>query len=525
MTLSHANSHLPVVRDVQPLEAADEESQRAGSPLLSGELPRRTVLDGERLPKTNAERQMAPVVEPASTHARRGNLSAEELFLQNEVGKHLLLTAAQELTLFQELATLKRGLYLHLLAHPHAATFFSVLGSQVRAEEVTYFDVLFSQISDRGAMRLKSRAPLVARERPRFEAAFKAAEKLSDQWKKLFVQRDDPEFEPKFRALQNRSLHSFRPVSLAWKFIERLSDEVVELHAPKKSEREVGAAAQLPAHLAFPGGQGEVQRYFDETQLFRSKIAKIVETVVESNLRYVVRAAFEFRGTNLSIPKIDLFNSGSLGLWRAAHLYDPDRGTRFITYARWLVKAAFQETAGVDHTIIQSRSVHSRFQSYRARVDRAEREHGPLTSHRKIAQALGISEREVARFEEARTAYAVSSLNAPLGDERGVGAQEFGDSIADSRAVPPWRDLDQAFRAETVRKMLTRVLNARELKVIELRFGFDGGGERATLESVSHHFGCTREWVRQIEAKALRKLRGYVALRRLKELATPEPSL
>jgi len=224
--------------------------------------------------------------------------------------------------------------------------------------------------------------------------------------------------------------------------------------------------------------------------------------LIRCNLRLVVKIAHDFKG--LGLPLIDLISEGNVGLIRAAERFDPAKGAKFSSYAAWWIKQAMRRALAN-----QSRTVRVPAQSSaklnkikQARVD-LFRQLGRDPTDSEIARVLDLSERTVAglRRYDVRS----FSLQEPIQDgEDG----ELGDIIPDQATTTPDRILGQA---ETVQRMLVllETLDEREREVLTMRFGLDGRPPR-TLEEVSRKVGKTRERVRQIQNRALAKLKALL---------------
>jgi len=226
-------------------------------------------------------------------------------------------------------------------------------------------------------------------------------------------------------------------------------------------------------------------------------------TLINANLRLVVKIAHDFRGFGL--PFCDLISEGNLGLMRAVEKFDPSKGAKFSSYAAWWIKQsmrrAISNQSGVIRIPVQSAGKISKIKLANMKLTQ---ELGRAPTDNELADTLDLSERTVTalRLSELRTI----SLQAPIkqGEEG-----SFEDLISDRNAMEPDRIVGEE---ETVKRLFSLLseLDERERVILGLRFGLDGKPPR-TLDEISQMINRTRERVRQLQNQALAKLRAKLA--------------
>jgi len=286
--------------------------------------------------------------------------------------------------------------------------------------------------------------------------------------------------------------------------LEPLLDEVDE---DVREETREQSRANLGVYLAEISRIPLLSR--EEEQVLSARVrvgdAQAKQRMVEANLRLVVQIARRYLHRGLPLP--DLIEEGNLGLIRAVEKFDPDRGTRFSTYATWWIRqAVVRALANQARTIRLPVHVEMLLARYMREHRRLTQVLGRPPGTAELAAALGISEQEVEELEEVRQQPV--SLDTPVGGER---HSTLGDMIAD-RTADPADSFASLFRDRSELVSVLDDLAANERTVLRRRFGLEGDPPE-TLEAIGQRLKLSRERVRQIESAGIRKLRALLAAR------------
>jgi RNA polymerase primary sigma factor len=226
---------------------------------------------------------------------------------------------------------------------------------------------------------------------------------------------------------------------------------------------------------------------------------KARDHMIRANLRLVVKIARDY--SNYGLPLADLISEGNIGLMKAVEKYEPAKGGKLSTYAAWWIKQSIKRALSNQSKTVRL-PVHmvDKIARLRKISTALTEELGREPTDTELSEILGIPRKKLAMLKQA--AQRPTSLDAPIGDED---SGSYSETIGDSSAISP---LEALTSKEMHNELdgLRGLLDKRETKIIDARFGLNGK-KPMTLEEISRDFGVTRERIRQLQNKALEKMR------------------
>ena len=307
---------------------------------------------------------------------------------------------------------------------------------------------------------------------------------------------DDP-LEPDLTAVHDdEEIEDLEALS-AGQYLDDISDDSVRLYL-----REIGKIPLLSSD--------------EEMELARRIIEgdkKAKDKMAEANMRLVVSIAKRYSGRGLDF--LDLIQEGNTGLLRAVEKFDPDKGFKFSTYATWwilqaITRAIADQARTIRIPVHMIETINKLVRTQRRLTQELNRE----PTMEELSKEMDMEPEKIEYINKIRQE--TSSLDAGIGRDGDEEDSVLGDFIEDEDTISPEESATNQLLKEKVAEVLSS-LSDREQKIVRMRFGLDNGGKSHTLEEVGQQFAVTRERIRQIEAKALAKLRKHKDAKKLYE--------